>query len=470
MRYYHSLTAAVQMEIDRHVERQIAKADDQLDRQQTAEELRQFLTDETKLATPGFVLRRYIQTQGKLKLIEPCADLSRSGNVPWPEKVVKQAAEDLHDIGKKRHGLEISPALWEQYLTADMPQGPHRKTFFQIAIVTGMDREATTDLLLACGQPSYNMRSPIELICWFCQILPGLYTWRDIERLLKQYQERSAKAEKGACEKPERKEPTGNTTRLLSWSVDEILGSGDPPVDAERELIELMVENRGGMRGYSRTARKKYLRLLDYLNTLHPANPHKLTSTMYRSQGWNFRDVHQTTRGEERSVFRGEAADEGTKRAVTHLFYPEMGKIALFCKWYNSRISAIRMSTDQGGSKNLKEWKDVHRWDILLLGYFLITGYMDAPAEIRAALREMTKEGGPIDRRMVLLWDDLNALRPDSDMKEKQVLCCRVLNELLAGFGFFSLYPPAPFDRFILLCLLTDSPAWMSRYLLGENL
>ena len=44
----------------------------------------------------------------------------------------------------------------------------------------------------------------------------------------------------------------------------------------------------------------------------------------------------------------------------------------------------------------------------------------------------------------------------------------RVLTELLAGFGFYSLYVPGPFDRFILLCLLTDQPAWTSRYLLRD--
>ena len=82
MRHPQSFTAAVRAEIDRCVERQIANANEQLDRLQTAQELRRFLTDETKMATPGFVLRRYIQTRGKLPLPDECPDLSRGGNVP----------------------------------------------------------------------------------------------------------------------------------------------------------------------------------------------------------------------------------------------------------------------------------------------------------------------------------------------------------------------------------------------------
>ena len=254
MRHQRSMTAAIQAEIDRYVERQIAKANEQLDRRQTAQELRQFLTDGTKMATPGFVLRRYIQTRGKLALPGECADLSRSGNVPWPCQAVRQAAVELSTIGRERHGLGITPEAWERYLTADMPQGPQRETLFQLAMVTGMDRQATTELLMACGQPSYNLRSPLELICWFCQFLPGLYTWKDIRRLLRKYQQCSEEAEKNPGGISRREEPSNNTTRLISWSVDEILGTGDPPADAERELVELMVENCRG-KGFSRTAR-----------------------------------------------------------------------------------------------------------------------------------------------------------------------------------------------------------------------
>lgn len=68
-------------------------------------------------------------------------------------------------------------------------------------------------------------------------------------------------------------------------------------------------------------------------------------------------------------------------------------------------------------------------------------------------------------QRMAHLRKDLEALHPDSDAKEKQVLCCRILNELLAEFGFHALYVPAAFDRFILLSLITGRPVWTFRHL-----
>ena len=46
------LTAAVQMEIDRFVEREMSVTISELYHQRSAEELLAFLTDETKLATP----------------------------------------------------------------------------------------------------------------------------------------------------------------------------------------------------------------------------------------------------------------------------------------------------------------------------------------------------------------------------------------------------------------------------------
>ena len=467
----HSLTFAVQMEIDRYAEQQIAKANAQLNRQQTAEDLFVFLTDDTKLATPGFVLRRHLQSQGWLMPREKCSDLNENGNEPWPDEAVKRVAKELNSISYRCHGLEISTAHWKQYLEDDMMPG--RDIIFQLAIVTDMGRETTIRLLMACGEAPYNMRSPVELICWFCQRVPGTYTWRGIEELLKKYQKCSAEAEKDAGGNSQQKEPVKDATCLLRWNVDEILASSKTAPETEQALIELMVENRAELKGFSQTARNKYLRLLDYLNTLYsrkgPVRPYALINAMFKRQNWNFKNVHQTKSG-ERYVFRGEEGDsDGASREVVYKFDMATGKIALFCKWYGKRINAIQNSTDQSG-KEIDEWEDVHRWDVLLLGYFLITGYTGAKEETRADLWTLTEQDDPMDRRMALLRQDLDALRRDTDLMEKKVLCSRVLNELLSEFGFHPLYVLASFDRFIFLSLLTDDPAWTTRYLLGEDL
>ncbi len=465
----HSLTFAVQMEIDRYVDQQIAKANAQLDCQQTAEELRLFLIDDTKLATPGFVLRRHLQSQGWMMSREKCLDLNETGNESWPDAAVERVAKELSSISYRCHGLEISTAHWKQYLEDGIMPG--RDIIFQLAIVTDMGRETTIRLLMACGEAPYNMRSPVELICWFCQRVPGTYTWSDIKRLLKRYRKRSAEADKEAGGNSLQSEPVKDATCLLRSNVDKILASSKTAPEAEQVLIKLMVKNRAELKGFSQTARNKYLRLLDYLNALYcpgqPFNLSKLMKTMFGKQEWKLEDIHQGGNKETPYVFRGVEGDNVRPNTVDHQFLPEIGEIAMLCKRYYFRANAIRASTDHGGYKDMKAWKAVDRRDVLLLGYFLITGYMAADGKAQAALWALTQWDGPMDRRMVLLREDLNALRRNTDLMEKKELCCRILNELLSEFGFDSLYVLASFDRFILLSLLTDDPARTIRYLLG---
>ena len=467
----HSLTFAVQMEINRYVDQQIAKANAQLDCRQTAEELRLFLIDDTKLATPGFVLRRHIQSQGWLMPREKCSDLNETGNEPWPDEAVERVVRDLSYAGGLYHDLDIKPAQWKGYLTDDAI--PQRDIIFQLAIATDMSRETTTRLLMACGEAPYNMRSPVELICWFCQRVPGTYTWKDVKRLLKKYRKCSAEAEKDADGNRQQKEPVEDATRLLRLGVDELLGSDKTVPEAKQALIELMVDNRAELKGFSQTARNKYLRLLDYLNALYcpgqPFNLFKLMRTMFEKQEWKLKEIHQSQGKETPYVFRGVEGENVKPDTVDHQFLPEIGEIAMFCKRYYPRANAIRASTDRGGYKDTKAWKAVDRRDVLLLGYFLITGYMAADEKAQAALWALTEWDGPMDRRMVLLREDLDALRRNTGLMEKKVLCCRILNELLSEFGFDSLYVLASFDRFILLSLLTDDPARTIRYLLGVD-
>lgn len=458
MVYEHSLTYAAQMQIDHYIEKQTAKADELLDRQQTAEELLCLLTSGTELNTPDFVLRRHIQAQGGLVSQKECADLSQIGNVPWPQEVVSRVAKDLSSISYQRHGLVISTANWEKYLVGSMPQGFQREMIFKLAIVTGMGRESTIDLLLSCGQAPYNMREPLELICWFCQYVPGVYTWRGVQRLLRDSM--------AFCSEPKNTAvpatPSQGATQLLRQSVDELLGMGDPEGElAEQRLLELIAENRWELDGFSRTAQEKYLRLMKYLSALYlpgkRSNSHKLISAMYQAQNWNFEDLFQTST-RERYVFRGIEGDEKYPRYENCVLDQALGKIALFCKRYYARANAV-----QNGKKS------VDRQDVLLLGYFLITGYGEKGGACPDQFWALATGDSDMDLRMALLREELDALSSAQSMKEKQVLYCRILNELLAEFGFRFFYFPAAFDRFILLSLLTDSPAWTAGYLLGQE-
>lgn len=458
MRYEHSLTAEAQARIDSYVERQTARAANGLESRQTEEALRAFLTDGSTLSTPGFILRRHLQEQGALPVLKDCPDLRRSGNVPWPGEAVHETAAWLSSISYSRHGLAISTVQWESYLSDIMSQGLQRDTVFKLAVVTCMGEGETLDLLMACGQAPYNLRRPLELICWFCQQTPGTYTWREVQRLLKDYESASAPEESGEGEEAEPE--TGGTTRLIRLEVEELLGKDLPAAQAEEKLLALMAAHCTRLDGHSRTARELYLRFLDYLQALYlPGGRGKLRrliDTMFESKEWYFDDLFQTPT-EARYVFRGELEDDFGPRVEECVLSRELGQLALFCKRYYSRASSIRRGTTE-----------VDRRDVLLLGYFLITGYMGAGGKAREALRAMMGEGGVLDRRMRFLRPDLEDLGPDLDMKSRQVLCSRIFNELLAAFGFRPLYVPAIWERFFLLCLLTDRPDLTARYLLGE--
>ncbi len=460
MEYDHSLTSAVQTQINSYVEKRMAKAAELLDCQQTAKELLDFLMDRSKLSTPGFVLRRHIQVQQGLVSREDCADLGKTGNVPWPQSVISSAAAELSSISYSRHGLAISKVNWERYLTDNFSQGIQRKMIFKLAVVTNMGRDETIDLLLSCSQGPYNAREPLELICWFCQRAPGLCTWRKVEKLLEAW-EKSAPSDNESHKAQEPLEE--GVTRLLNRKVDRLISAGLPAEEAERRLLMLMCEHRTEFTGHSHTAREHWLRLMEYLQALYVQGEVKtlreLIGTIYEKQDWSFDDVHQNPSG-RRYVFRGELEDGAGQQYEEYVFNEdaEMGKIALFCKQYYARASAIQRGT-----------KDVDRRDVLLLGYLLITGCIEADEDAAERFKALTQGGTSMDQCIKLLLEDFVMLRKTTDIKEKQVLCCWVFNDLLSEFSFRSLYTPAPFDRFFMLSLLTDRPAWTVRYLLGET-
>ena len=420
MRDVHSQTFSSQMEIDHYAAQQTDKAVAELGHLQIDGELLAFLTDDTTLTTPASILCRQIQTQDGLVSKEVRANLRQSGGVFRPDEAVSQAAEELSGISRCRHGLKILPSRWERYLLGDLLQWLRRDTILQLALVTGMSRKTTRDLLMACGQAPYQLQRPLELICWFCQCIPNvIFTWRDVERLLDMYGKFAAEESKNG--KSEQKKSTVTASLLLHWSVDEILGIGDPEAEGEQALMELMVKNCTKTGACSRAARSAYLRFLEYLNVLELPE----CST----------DLREWTGG---------MADQQTQRA-------------LFRKRYHVWASGICSGIT-----------DVDRRDVLLLGYVLIDGYMSAEKAGREIFLAMTKNGGRTDRCMAQIGKDLDALRPDADVKERQVLYCRVLDQLLAEFGFHAFYPPAAFDRFILLSLLAGHPVWSFHHLPEE--
>lgn len=81
-----SLTTAVQTFIRSELALKIIQANTAHDIGDTAQQIRENLTDTTTLITPEFMIRRYLQTfhPGLLADLGPLPDLTAAGkNIPW---------------------------------------------------------------------------------------------------------------------------------------------------------------------------------------------------------------------------------------------------------------------------------------------------------------------------------------------------------------------------------------------------
>lgn len=453
---YH-LTEAVDFYINGHLAALAAEADEALNMQDSAEKLIAFLQDASTLCTVGFVLRRQLRAQGVLS--PEVAEEPMDANCPWPMEETQRVARLLHKEGLRRHGLEIPVKNWIKYLNDDLIQGLQRQMVFKLAFVTNMDHDATLRLLLACQQDGYNPRDPLELICYYCQCRPGVYSWWQVEDLLRKFQQGDGQEGRPAQATP----PSLGKTRLLRGGVEDLLRGTLPQAEADRELLRWMDQCRKEFAGYSLTGRAKYLHLTRYLHPLYP------TFWMKDQRTYEEKEKAVQTDGEGFPVLKQQLTaalqahfgildhigqtDAGARQVYTDqsgervAFSAALGQIALFCKHYYYRANEI----DRGV-------KPVDRRDVLLLGYFLLGGAVRTGREGWAALAEIAGKDRVLGTAVGALLPDLRALGHTQDIQERSLLIRRVLNELLAAFGFAPpLYTPAAFDRFVFLCALKDT-------------
>lgn len=515
MKHTESLTFAAQQEMNVYIAKLIEASTARLNAWDTKEALMEFLVDDRFVNTPGFVLRRHIQSRGLLSDSEPCADLGTCGNIPWSESTIRQAAMRLSSITHAdrmpdSRGGDISTENWKRYLTDAGTQGIQRKMLFHLAVVTKMNREETIELLMAADQPVYNLREPMELICYYFQKTPERYGWKDVQRLLARWEALREENNTGSAPECSGEVPAGemktksmraadpsfaegsssteesySATLRLQITVENILTGSLPAAAAEDRLFDLMREQEHEFGGFSHTVRQKLEELLNTVFLLYrPQEEEKETGLfekierMLESQNWDLEDFAQNgARGNDRkkAQLSGGALqsdDEDRHRRERYVFredwgilYESTGKFALFCKRYYQRMHAI-----------LSGKKSADRRDVLLFGYFLIAGYREASDEVRSRFWNQMEKAGKyetetftVSRRIADLYYELESLRNPEIMtiRDRKDTCLRILNELLSGFSYHPFYPPSFLDRMVLLALLHDRPDQTIGYLLG---
>lgn len=482
---------------------------DQWLRRTKQRELLTFLNRRETLCTPGFLLRRQLQeafphllreAEGRCGLLPgDYPDLTKAGNVPWPDELTRSLAKVLSEavfpgFGSQRPGIDSRQ--WQSYL--DERGMCNRATALKLIFALDMDDAAAAKFLLSGGWDLLSVRNPVDLICKYCLEHTPRLTYERAMKLLARFESRRTGTLDGAGYG--RKSGVGSApsfgygmTTAMDGTLRDLLGGRDGlSTDARAErLIEYMVEHEGefapkyekknqkhrqGERqyeyasGFSLQNIRMLKVLLKYLAILYPASvgldeEDRAVNIPVETDGqgvplvyshltqamFDLQDIDLPEHGELNVPARG-------KEKLAYDQIPFNENIILPLKNLSAALRAMVRAAD-----NPANARDVNRGTVLLLAYFFITGCqyvppmgIPAPSEgIEGRIEADLSEADPGEARILHALLDVADLLYDteSDPSGTYISC---LNRLLSCFHFSGFYPPFVLDRFVLLCLLAD--------------
>lgn len=483
MRYANDLTSSVEAYIKKTLVEKIMKANNSFSLCNTAQEMKEYLCDNSTINTSDFVLRRYIYKYHPELFdgIENYEKLCENFRYRWPDDILKQVAKNLSDISKKKHGLKLSTTTWSNYLIG---QKVRRSRVFEIAFVLQMDVETTLELLLAYNMEPYSVRNPIELICIFCQKEPNKYTWKDVEDIFKCFEER-------VKEKiVEEQKPTVGKTQIIENELDKIFKSNLPDDDTKQMLIQYMIENANEFKsftikskkvylpGYSLTRMNKFMKLMRYLVILYPTyeelveaeakDTNKASTKRNICEVKSDNDGYPMLKDLKKAMFQAHDWNfnywEVSKKETSEKNFQD--DMDLFCKNYEQHIWAINRLREEGDNVAFFERKDA-----LLFAYFLIDGYLKLVEENDSyknkQIETLLMNGDEFDKQLGIIFESLECL-DDNDSLQKYDTVWQCINIILKEMDYPILYVPSAFDRFIVLSLMSVSPEELTPLILNE--
>ena len=163
--------------------------------EETQERIFDFLNARENMCTAEFILRRHIQMHFQ-KILQRAADkagltqsdyadLSESGNVPWPIKLIEKlstviAAEKFDNISD----LGLDSRQWKKILLGET--FCNRTSAIKIIFALNMDEATAAKFLIASGKNLFSTRNPFDYICEFC--LKGNFTYDTAENMLAEFE------------------------------------------------------------------------------------------------------------------------------------------------------------------------------------------------------------------------------------------------------------------------------------------
>lgn len=453
----------------------------------TSEEIFNFLNCTDNLCTPGFLLRRQIQIEFPTLVKEAAEksntvsydDLTKSGNKPWPPEMVNKLARLLAKKIFKRYDeknpLTINVQQWKNFLNDQSIC--QRESAIKLIFALNMDLPSAKKFLEACGHALFSLRNPFDYACLVC--LECGATYAEAEALFSEFQSKRNPVDGN------KKISDNDFTRKIKNETAQILGSDKISFDKARlDILKVMLENEDDFcrerkdSGFSIQNLERLRLLLKYLTELYPTValylnqrfiPNRQIAT--RADGTPKVPDHLTTamvdyqkiplpEYDELMEYDGpELPERGPeKRSYDNIPFTKNVLIPLRSLSRNLRAILRAMKTPQSAQA-------VDRNSLLLLTYFLITGWQSANQETKEKLRatldkdsDRFEEDSPQSDLLGVLstiFDGLDEIDENSEPRPK--IYMSLLHLMLSLFDLSDVYPPFVLDRFILLCLTNSN-------------
>lgn len=435
------------------------------------EEILNSLNRQEALCTPGFLLRRQLQTEFP-SLVQAAAeksgksydDLTTSDNVPWPLEMLRELSLILKYTNfEKCSSLDIEARHWKKYLSDE--ERCKRDTAIKMLFALKMNEETANKFLLSNGSPLLSLRNPFDYACKVC--LDGGLTYENAVTLFIEFENKHKKTSDTDFTRAIQNE-TNRIFKKAIISFEEIKPKILKTMDKHAD--DFCFESPG----YSVQNLKRLQVLLKYLTLLYPTddkNPDgtpkvlsHLTDAMLIYHGITLADYWDLPEygGPENLQPRGH---------LTQLYnnIPFMKKVLIPLKSMSKTLRAI-----QRAMKKPANAQSVDRDTVILLVYFLMTGWHFAEEKVKNQFQnklnnDITESKDDNTRKSLLnaLKDVIEGLNSiDKNKEPHPKVYAQLINLLLTSFEFNNFYAPFVLDRFVLICLLAtegeQEPNFMS--------
>ena len=472
----------------------------------TQQDIIDFMNDQKKICTPGFLLRRQIQNHFKELMataaknadidlnsckdlpiaVNPCNDLQKVGNVPWSENFVSALAKVLSDatfVNYDRTQKLLDQEKWLNYLTDKT--SCNRKLAIKLIFALEMDEATSANFLISTDNTLLSARNPFDYICQFCLTCKPRLSYKDAVELLAAFEIQRTTAFDD--KKPHDK--TGSVTDALVGKMRDIAQNVDISTEDKKNLFKAyMLSNSGEfvnkvpkknqklkdaeeyeteyLSGFSFRNIENLKKLMEYLSRLYPTEIKlnqdggelKIFLSLDANDKINVSELIQAIFYEQDIELRESSELQLPARGAERNQYDAIPFNNMVLR-FKTLVSSLRETMRSGTSS--KNTKDISRGTIMILAYFFITGYLYSDEGTANAFKAQLQQDKDLPnsnhkKLTEALFFGVQNLDVCKDSAEPIHIYIAALNVLLSCFGFNEFYPPFVLDRFLMIALLAN--------------